>query len=939
MKLHKLLSSLLLTGSATLLAATSAIAQTVQVTGVQLKQTANGLQVILKTNNGNEAQSFTGRYGNTFFTDVINTRLKLPTGQSFSASNPTEDVASVTVQQLDANSIRIKVIGTDGIPTAQLTQSNQNLVFNLTPPSGTAVVPPRRTAPATRTPTAPTTPSTGTPTTPSTPSTRTPTTPSTGTPTTPSTGIPTIPSTETPTAPTTGTPTTPSTETPVTEPGTPPPAGTVPDASRPGGTSGSNEILPDRLIVTVTRTEEALEDVPRSVTVITSEQIQRQTALTRDLGETIAKLVPGFGPPNQQNRSNGQTLRGRNASILIDGVPQQNNNSTLVQFRNIAPDAIERIEVVRGPSATYGSQATGGTINIITRRPSEERLTSTTQFGVSAALGNLEEDSFGYNLQHSLSGTEGIFDYLLSVSGNWTGGFYDAQGDRIPTDNGTLDDTTTYGILGKVGLNFDENQRLQFTINHTRDRREVSYIPDTTIESIPGLQKPRAIFVGEQDYIGTDDPAQRGTVISLGYTNENLLGSNVQAQAYYRDNTEISIAFDYRDDGFFDAITQFPRRENTWGGRLQIDTPLFENASLLWGVDYEKQKNTASDVDVFDSEAFDNSGGRTLRKIGSLTPYTPAYDFESLGVFAQMQWDLSDRFRINGGVRHERSGLSIDNYTTYEGPENPGRDIEGGEKNFSATLFNIGAVYNLTDEVSLFTSFSQGFSVPNVSFALGFPPDGFAVEKDFQALEPQKVDNYEIGVRGNWNNVQASIAGFYNYSALGSVLSFTGNDFGDFELLRSPQRNYGVEATLDWQAGGGFALGGTVSWTEGDIDEEDTGDFRPLSNRDIQPIKITAYVEHQTTPGWRNRLQLLYSGDRRRGFEDGVGFRQPLSSYVVVDYISGIKLGQGELYVGIENLLNNQYFPVFSQSTTGDDDSSYLAARGRSISIGYRLTW
>jgi hypothetical protein len=70
-----------------------------------------------------------------------------------------------------------------------------------------------------------------------------------------------------------------------------------------------------------------------------------------------------------------------------------------VQLRYIDPSSIERIEIVRGPSAIYGAEATGGVINIITRRPEEDRLTSITEVGVTAALGELEEDSFGTELR------------------------------------------------------------------------------------------------------------------------------------------------------------------------------------------------------------------------------------------------------------------------------------------------------------------------------------------------------------------------------------------------------------------------------------------------------------------------------------------------------------------------------------------------------------
>lgn len=152
--------------------------------------------------------------------------------------------------------------------------------------------------------------------------------------------------------------------------------------------------------------EEPLEKIPRSVTVITREQIEDQSRFTRNLTDILGRTVPGLGPPTNRTNTFGSTLRGRDISVLIDGTPQNVNLGSIpAQLTTIDSEAIERIEVIRGSNAIYGGQATGGLINIITRKPSEERLTSKTEVGLNNSLTN-EADSFGYNLQHSISGTE-----------------------------------------------------------------------------------------------------------------------------------------------------------------------------------------------------------------------------------------------------------------------------------------------------------------------------------------------------------------------------------------------------------------------------------------------------------------------------------------------------------------------------------------------------
>lgn len=319
---------------------------------------------------------------------------------------------------------------------------------------------------------------------------------------------------------------------------------------------------PIEVTVTATRTEESVDKIPRSVTVITREQIEDQSRNTRNLTDILSQTVPGLGPPTNRRNTFGSTLRGRGISVLIDGIPQNANLGSIpAQLTTIDPEAIERIEVIRGPNAIYGGQATGGLINIVTRRPSEERLTSRTQVGLNNSLTN-SADSFGYNLQHSISGTEDQFDYTASFSIATTGGFFDAKGDRIPSDQVNADTTQLNGLL-KFGVNLGEGQRLQLTFNHFDQHQDTDFISDNSIFDIPGIQKARAIRIPEgTTVIGADDTSSLTTTnTTLSYTNENLWGSRVQAQVFYRDYSFLGngIPTDGRIFGLpFDFIYQSP---------------------------------------------------------------------------------------------------------------------------------------------------------------------------------------------------------------------------------------------------------------------------------------------------------------------------------------------------------------------------------------------
>ncbi len=710
------------------------------------------------------------------------------------------------------------------------------------------------------------------------------------------------------------------------------PQGQQPQTPTPPGVKPGSETQPDEplaegeeeieITVTATRTEEKLQDVPRSLTIINREQIEEQAQSTRDLGNILGKLVPGLSPPTQSSSSFGQTLRGRNVLVLIDGVPQSTSRNVFRDFSTIDPSAVERIEVLRGPTAIYGDGATGGVVNIITRTASEEKLTSTTEVGLNASLSHLN-DSFGYNLRHSISGTDNNFDYTISAALAGSGGFFDADGDRIPPDpngQGGLSDTDTFNILGKVGVNIGEGQRLQLTLNHFNDRQNTDFTTDPSVNRLPDRQKARALEGLDLE----DNQGTRNTLINLEYNNEDLLGSQVRTQAYYRNYFTRFFPFDAQNTASLgNIIFQSELQSEKIGSRLEINTPLFspETLSLLWGVDLSRE-NSSQPVAVFDPAIFNNSNGLVFREIDERS-WTPAFSQNNLGLFAQLRWDVSDRIILNGGLRHERVGVSADDFTTIRGDS-----IGGGDLDYNATLFNIGAIYNVTEQVNLFANFAQGFSVADVGLALRNAPSGFSVES--LRPEAQKVDHYEIGVRGNWDIVEASLVGFYNQSDLGTTFTAPGT------ISRSPQQVYGLEATFDVQPSETWQLGTTLSLVGGDLDSDDDGDYdAPLNTFSISPLKVTAYVENQTLPSWRNRLQLLYSGSRDP-VGSGFGLNE-VESYFTLDYISRINLGPGTLQVSVENLLNKQYFPVVSQLQT--TDSSYAAARGTTLSVSYSFTW
>nr|WP_230966770.1 type IV pilus secretin family protein [Nostoc sp. NZL] len=135
------------------LAAQPVWAQISQVTNVQLNPVNGGISVALKTSSGSRPQVFTTKRGKTLVADIINTQLRLPQGNSFRQDSPAPGIASVEINQLDANSIRVTVTGSNNTPESQPVVRSQNgITLSFSPSTGTTASAPTPAAPTSTAP-------------------------------------------------------------------------------------------------------------------------------------------------------------------------------------------------------------------------------------------------------------------------------------------------------------------------------------------------------------------------------------------------------------------------------------------------------------------------------------------------------------------------------------------------------------------------------------------------------------------------------------------------------------------------------------------------------------------------------------------------------------------------------------------------------------------
>ena len=147
--------------------------------------------------------------------------------------------------------------------------------------------------------------------------------------------------------------------------------------------SASNtNVRTDEIIVTASRTEQEIKETPSAVEVITRADIDKMGA--ENLVQAL-KLALGIDLQENTMVGNRSAIRGMNTNqtlILIDGrrVRTENTSETMnyYELQRVNMDDVERIEIVRGAvSSLYGSEALGGVINVIRKRPAEAQTSVT----------------------------------------------------------------------------------------------------------------------------------------------------------------------------------------------------------------------------------------------------------------------------------------------------------------------------------------------------------------------------------------------------------------------------------------------------------------------------------------------------------------------------------------------------------------------------------
>lgn len=689
--------------------------------------------------------------------------------------------------------------------------------------------------------------------------------------------------------------------------------------------------------------------VPGSVTLISADDLKLQSAISSDLGQMLANTIPGMGPSAKDGNNFSQTIRGRKPAFFIDGLPQ----SAALRgggrdLRIVNPNVIERVEVIRGSTSIYGLGGSGGIVNYITKRPTNEGVEFFSEVGFSAALSNLESDGFEYTAAQGVSGKSGNIDFVGNVSYVSRGLYYDADGDLIPPDptgQTGLADSDEWSFLGKIGIDFSDNVRLEVMATHQDFQVDTDYTTaqgdwSQGIKSVGELKQDNnfSLYGGllTFDFIGEEDPSSHNTLLRSSLIIDNIFASSsLEAQIFYQDTGYTWRHLDFLPiaptlGGYPPEGSQLQTDSSKRGGRIDIQTPIETgglNGSLLWGMDYTIDRTGESLVD-----------GRV---------YTSTLEQKSFAIFAQAQVDITDQLHVRGGIRYDDFKLDIPDFQALDHFDPTlTHSVIGTNLKYDSITGNVGLVYDLTDELNVFASWSRGFSIGDVLRSLrGLSPQSQGPSQTIEVaglgllIEPVSVDSYEAGLRYNGERIEGSVTGFYSSSDLGA--SF---DAVTLETIRAPERIWGLEIALKAKITDGFSLGTSTAIQDSKTDSNNDGDWDgPLDFSRVPPIRLLTFAEWQFAEGWNARLQADTLFDESRFTAPFGAFERDVEGYTLFDlFVSGPFMG-GKISLGVENLFNKQYFPLATYMNCQDDPIFYsfcaTAAPGARGTIRFSINY
>ena len=531
-------------------------------------------------------------------------------------------------------------------------------------------------------------------------------------------------------------------------------------------------------IVTASKTEERISDIPASIIILTRQDIEMYGFTS--LEEIFAHISGLYYVNNESFLGATIGVRGymtanpTNIVVLINGVPQQNDlhNSFSFHLCPIPAEAIDRIEVVRGPmSVIYGSNAFFGAINIITNEALENETSKTR---ITVSTGNYENKRVVFTSK----GKAQEFEYALNFSYNYDSGIDEPI--HKMTSNLTAK-YQTWGLLDTLVTSKDYFTNDQKYINFFGKFKNI-YI-ETGFAAAKYGQTFSSLFYLPAQCKSNFSKSAVGFVHD--FSDKFSLDAKVTYSRYDLLMEDNYFSTDTNGFGYESDIYSFGQY---WSEKVEAEMNFFYKASENLHISFTAYQSSILDVGDKTDAPYNNSPGLLNRSGGVVE----GDKVNTTAFYSQVSYSFLNHFKLVAGGRLERmSPFDLVLYRSMYYPTN--RKFEGSfQQDDFQFVPRLALIVDVSDNQVIKIMYGEALKQPAVWELRNNLTVG-------QSLRPEKIQTLELNYMATFANYLASNVSFYRNDIKEVVLRsiiFDGNNYASYFSNGAEIQAYGAEITL-----------------------------------------------------------------------------------------------------------------------------------------------
>lgn len=633
--------------------------------------------------------------------------------------------------------------------------------------------------------------------------------------------------------------------------------------------------------VTAQKSEENVQNVPISLSVFDEISMEDNSISTlEDIGKYTPNLLffntgqQGLTSPSIRGIAASITSYSSPVSLYVDGVPTMSSFG----FTDVLDD-IERIEVLKGPQGTlYGKNSEAGVINIITKKPNNE-----TRGKIFSTLGSDGKREYGINFSAPI-----VADKLyasVSYKHDEKDGFIKSSVTGEEINNKELN-------YGKINLRYTPTDNLDISLIASKSKSN-----NGALNWAKSGQNSNNIKV-DSNLVGSSDPTIETIALSVDYDiNDKTKLKSITTRRVHNDKaivdndiSSLTLRHFYRDYEF-KTISQELRLEKN-----------ISSIKLITGVYLDKEDD---DLSLIRKTVSDPTGANS----------EPQYlTSQTIGVFANVIYPLSDNWTINGGIRYDKEKKDI----TIESSDITMEDLWD---NISPKL---SLQYNIDKNSMTYITVAKGYR------SGGFNP--YANTSNRESYDEENLISYELGYKAMFLENKIKFNANVYYMSISDMQVQEMPTPGTVYMVNAASAtSKGLEVEIEALLNNEitlFASGGLNDVTFDDFSDI-SGDYSGNTNPYAPKYNFNIGAQYRHGKGYYTRVDL--NGYGKTYFDSANEYSQ--KAYELVNAKIGYETNDYSIYLYADNLFDKEHHATnayFNGTTT-------IYREGREI--GLKMTY